>query len=314
MIVLSIDSRDLDILFIDKIEFQKKILSKMATTPLQNHLNVLDTLTENLTITHQKIQENALKQTIRNLERLNEELQENVKEANKRHDTFKDKAIERVDTIIAICQKVALENVRLKMMLEDTFSAEWNKKNEKKKKKLSKSEQRMIVMNALRKDFLVEISKCKAKEDAEKKDDDNDCLKDMMKLVDNGSKGRVKLLTVYKIGNELSKMAYEQQQAFAKTMLIEGKPTKFDKKEPSTKQIYNRKTYHDYYIRFSKSIPFIGIKREAFFNIFTSWTSIRKNLLVWTDDTKDKTYLHEQLLSWNQQRPETENVKKSAVV
>ena len=69
----------------------------MATTPLQNHLNVLDTLTENLTITHQKIQENALKQTIRNLERLNEELQENVKEANKRHDTFKDKAIERVN-------------------------------------------------------------------------------------------------------------------------------------------------------------------------------------------------------------------------
>ena len=97
MIVLSIDSRCLDILFIDKIEFQKKILSKMATTPLQNHLNVLDTLTENLTITHQKIQENALKQTIRNLERLNEELQENVKEANKRHDTFKDKAIERVN-------------------------------------------------------------------------------------------------------------------------------------------------------------------------------------------------------------------------
>ena len=60
MIVLSIDSRCLDILFIDKIEFQKKILSKMATTPSQNHLNVLDTLTENLTITHQKISANSV--------------------------------------------------------------------------------------------------------------------------------------------------------------------------------------------------------------------------------------------------------------
>ena len=312
MIVLSIDSRGLDILFIDKIEFQKKILSKMATTPLQNHLNVLDTLTENLTITHQKIQENALKQTIRNLERLNEELQENVKEANKRHDTFKDKAIERVDTIIAICQKVALENVRLKMMLEDTFSAEWNKKNEKKKKKLSKAEQRMVVMNALRKDFLVEISKCKAKEDAEKKDNGNDCLRDMMSTVDNGSKGLVQLLIVYKIGIALSKKSYEQQLEFAKIMLIEGNTKKFEKRQPTSKQIGNRKTYHDYYIRFANSIPFVGIKREAFLNIFTSYTAIRKNLLVWVND--DKTYLHEQLLSWNQQRPETENVKKSAVV
>ena len=270
----------------------------MATTPSQKHLNVLDTLTENLTITHQKIQENALKQTIRNLERLNEELQENVKEANKRHDTFKDKAIERVDTIIAICQKVALENVRLKMMLEDTFSAEWNKKNEKKKKKLSKAEQRMVVMNALHKAFLVEISKCKAKEVAEK--EDNDSLKEMMKVVDNGSKGHVKLSTVNKIGIALSKKSYEQQLEFAKIMLKEGNPKKFEKREPTSKQISRRKGYHDYYIRFSTSIPLTGIKREAFLNIFASYTAIRKKLLVWTDD-KDKTYLHEQLLSWNQQ-------------